>query len=32
MTGDNRESPMMPDERAEELIANVFLQHYESIG
>jgi hypothetical protein len=32
MTGDDWESPVMPDRRAEELIAEVFLHHYESIG
>jgi hypothetical protein len=32
MTGDDWESPVMPDPRAEELIAEVFLHHYESIG
>jgi hypothetical protein len=31
MTGDDWESPVIPDERAEELIAEVFLHHYESI-
>jgi hypothetical protein len=32
MTGEEWESPVMPDQRAEELIAEVFLHHYESIG
>ncbi len=32
MTGDDWESPVMPDKRAEELIAESFLHHYESIG
>jgi len=32
MTGDNWESPVIPDERVEQLIAESFLHHYESIG
>ncbi len=32
MTGDDWESPVIPDERMEPLIAESFLHHYESIG
>lgn len=32
MTGDDWESPVLPDERLEELIEESFLHHYESIG
>jgi hypothetical protein len=32
MTGDDWESPVIPDERLEPLIAESFLHHYESIG
>ena|SRR5438309_11868677 len=32
MTGEDWESPVMPDERVEELIAESFLHNYESIG
>jgi len=32
MTGDDWESPVIPDERIEELIEESFLHHYESIG
>ncbi len=32
MTGDDWESPVIPDERLETLIAESFLHHYESIG
>jgi heme-degrading monooxygenase HmoA len=32
MTGDEWESPVIPDERLEPLIAESFLHHYESIG
>jgi heme-degrading monooxygenase HmoA len=32
MTGEDWESPVMPDERVEQLIDESFLHHYESIG
>jgi heme-degrading monooxygenase HmoA len=32
MTGDDWESPVIPDERLEPLIAESFLHHYDSIG
>jgi heme-degrading monooxygenase HmoA len=32
MTGDEWEKPVIPDERMEELIDEMFLQHYETIG
>jgi hypothetical protein len=32
MAGDDWERPVMPDPRAEALIAEVFLHHYEAIG
>jgi heme-degrading monooxygenase HmoA len=32
MTGDDWESPVIPDERLEPLIAESFLHHYGSIG
>jgi hypothetical protein len=32
MTGDDWESPVIPDERLEPLIAESFLHHYESLG
>jgi heme-degrading monooxygenase HmoA len=32
MTGEDWESPVIPDERLEALIAESFLHHYQSIG
>jgi heme-degrading monooxygenase HmoA len=32
MTGEDWQSPVVPDERLEALIAESFLEHYESIG
>jgi len=32
MTGDDWETPVIPDERLEPLIAESFLHHYESLG
>jgi hypothetical protein len=32
MTGEDWESPVIPDERLEPLIAESFLHHYETIG
>ena len=32
MTGDDWESPVIPDDRLEPLIAESFLHHYEAIG
>ena len=32
MTGEDWESPVIPDERVEELIQESFLDNYESIG
>jgi hypothetical protein len=32
MTGEDWESPIIPDERLEPLIEESFLHHYESIG